>query len=51
MARPQHTHSLPHPEEALTVLLCLTDDAWRLLAPEGATPSSSGSPILRGVES
>jgi hypothetical protein len=36
MARPQHTHSLPHLEEALTVLFCLIDDAYRLLNPRGA---------------
>jgi hypothetical protein len=36
MARPQHTHSLPHLEEALTVLFCLIDDAYQLLNPRGA---------------
>jgi Transposase DDE domain len=36
MARPQHTHSLPHLEEALTVLFCLIDDRYRLLNPRGA---------------
>jgi len=36
MARPQHTHSLPHLEEAMTVLFCLIDDAYRLLNPRGA---------------
>jgi DDE family transposase len=36
MARPQHTHSLPHLEEALTVLFCLIDDAYRLLNPRDA---------------
>jgi hypothetical protein len=36
MARPQHTHSLPHLEEALTVLFSLIDDAYRLLNPRGA---------------
>jgi Transposase DDE domain len=36
MARPQHTHSLPDLEEAMTVLFCLIDDAYRLLNPRGA---------------
>ena len=36
MARPQNTHSLPHLEEALTVLFCLIDDAYLLLNPRGA---------------
>lgn len=36
MAYTQHTHSLPHLEEALTVLFCLIDDAYRLLNPRGA---------------
>jgi Transposase DDE domain len=36
MARSQHTHSLPHLEEALTVLFCLIDDAYRLLNPRGS---------------
>jgi hypothetical protein len=36
MARPQHTHSLPDLEEALTVLFCLIDDRYRLLNPRGA---------------
>jgi IS5 family transposase len=36
MARPQHTHSLAHLEEALTVLFCLIDDAYTLLNPRGA---------------
>ena len=36
MAQPQHTHSLAHLEEALTVLFCLIDDAYRLLNPHGA---------------
>jgi hypothetical protein len=36
MTRPQHTHSLPHLEEALTVLFCLIDGAYRLLNPRGA---------------
>jgi hypothetical protein len=36
MARPQHTHSLPHLEEALTVLFCLIDDTYVLLNPRGA---------------
>lgn len=33
MAQPQHTHSLAYLEEALTVLFCLIDDAYRLLNP------------------
>jgi len=33
MARSQHTRSLPHLEEALTVLFCLIDDAYALLNP------------------
>lgn len=33
MAQPQHTHSLTYLEEALTVLFCLIDDAYRLLNP------------------
>ena len=36
MARSQHTHSLAHLEEALTVLFCLIDDAYALLNPHGA---------------
>jgi hypothetical protein len=36
MARAQHTHSLPHLEEALTVLFCLIDDAYVLFNPRGA---------------
>ena len=36
MAQHQHTHSLPHLEEAMTVLFCLIDDAYRLLNPRGA---------------
>jgi IS5 family transposase len=36
MAQPQHTHSLPYLEEALTVLFCLIDDAYALLNPHGA---------------
>ena len=36
MARHQHTHSLPHLEEAMTLLFCLIDDAYRLLNPRGA---------------
>lgn len=35
MARPQHTPSLAHLEEALTVLFCLVDDAYALLNPKG----------------
>src|SRR5918992_276867 len=33
---PQHTHSLVHLEEALSVLFCLIDDAYALLNPHGA---------------
>ena len=33
MAQPQHTLSLEHLEEALTVLFCLIDDAYALLNP------------------
>jgi len=36
MAHPQHTHSLPLLEEAMTVLFCLIDDRYRLLNPRGA---------------
>jgi hypothetical protein len=36
MAQPQHTPSLAHLEEALTVLFCLIDDAYALLNPRGA---------------
>ncbi len=34
MARPQHTPPLASLEEAVTVLFCLIDDAYRLLNPE-----------------
>ena len=34
MAHTQHTHSLAHLEEALTVLFCLIDDAY----PASSTP-------------
>jgi hypothetical protein len=63
MARPQHTHSLSHLEEALTVLFCLIDDAYALLNPYARRYESikrlSDSEIvtlalfqqLRGVES
>jgi len=33
MAQPNHTPRLAHTEEALTVLFCLIDDAYRLLNP------------------
>lgn len=33
MAQQKHTHSLAYLEEALTVLFCLIDDAYRLLNP------------------
>src|ERR671923_2105949 len=36
MAQTQHTPSLVHLEEALTVLFCLIDDAYILLNPHGA---------------
>jgi hypothetical protein len=36
MAHTQHTHSLAHLEEALTVLFYLIDDAYALLNPHGA---------------
>jgi hypothetical protein len=36
MAHPQHTLSLEHLEEALTVLFCLIDDAYSTLNPQGA---------------
>jgi Transposase DDE domain len=36
MAHPQHTPSLAHLEEALTVLFCLLDDAYAHLNPHGA---------------
>ncbi len=36
MAHTQHTHSLAHLEEALTVLFCLIDDAYAHLNPRGA---------------
>ncbi len=63
MAQPQHTPSLVHLEEALTVLFCLIDDAYALLNPRARCYESlkrlSDSEIialalfqqLRGVES
>jgi hypothetical protein len=36
MAQTQHTPSLDHLEEALSVLFCLIDDAYTLLNPHGA---------------
>jgi hypothetical protein len=36
MAQPNHTPRLLETEEALTVLFCLIDDAYRLLNPYGA---------------
>ena len=36
MAQPNHTPRLGETEEALTVLFCLIDDAYRLLNPCGA---------------
>jgi hypothetical protein len=63
MAQPQHTSSLAHLEEALTVLFCLIDDAYTLLNPrarryESLKQLSDSETIalalfqqLRGVES
>ncbi len=36
MAQPHHTPRLHRTEEAITVLFCLVDDAYRLLNPHGA---------------
>lgn len=64
MAQAQHTHSLAHLEEALTVLFCLIDDAYARLNPRGARSYESIKRLsdseivalalfqqLRGVES
>jgi hypothetical protein len=63
MARSNHTSRLAHTEEALTVLFCLIDDAYRLLNPHARRYESlkrlSDSEVialalfqqLRGVES
>jgi hypothetical protein len=63
MAQVQHTHSLAHLEEAITVLFCLVDDAYAILNPRGRSHESlkklSDSEVLtlallqqlRGVES
>ncbi len=63
MARPQHTPSLAHLEEAVTVLFCLVDDAYALLNPRAKSYESikrlSDSEVvalalfqqLRGIES
>jgi hypothetical protein len=63
MARPQHTPSLAHLEEALSVLFCLIDDAYTNLNPKAGRYESikrlSDSEVialalfqqLRGVES
>ena len=63
MARPKDTPGLCAPEEAVTVLFCLVDDAYRLLNPDGRRYESlkrlSDSEVLtlallqqlRGVES
>ena len=63
MARSNHTPGLAHTEEALTVLFCLIDDAYRLLNPHARRYESlkrlSDSEVialalcqqLRGVES
>jgi DDE family transposase len=63
MAQPQHTPSLVHLEEALTVLFCFIDDAYALLNPHARRYESikrlSDSEVialdlfqqLRGVES
>jgi hypothetical protein len=50
MAHPQHTLSLDHLEEALTVLFCLIDDAYTPLSTLGErtnTKLSNTSRILR----
>jgi Transposase DDE domain len=36
MAQPNHTPRLAYTEEAITVLFCLIDDAYRILNPHGA---------------
>jgi hypothetical protein len=41
MAQPQHTPSLVHLEEALTVLFCLIDDAYALLKTPTALNATS----------
>ena len=63
MAQPQHTSSLAHLEDAVTVLFCLVDDAYTLLNPRARRYESlkqlSDSEVialalfqqLRGVES
>jgi len=63
MARAQHTPPLATLEEAITVLFCLVDDAYRLINPKGdgysALKRLSDSEVLtlalfqqlRGVES
>jgi hypothetical protein len=63
MAQPHHTSRLHRTEEALTVLFCLVDDAYRILNPRGERYASikrlSDSEVLalalfqqlRGVES
>jgi hypothetical protein len=64
MAQTQHTPSLVHLEEALTVLSCLIDDAYAMLNPHGARRYESINRLsdsevitlalfqqLRGVES
>jgi hypothetical protein len=63
MAQLQHTHSLNHLEEAVTVLFCLIDDSYALLNPDAeryeAIKRLSDSEVitlalfqqLRGVES
>jgi hypothetical protein len=41
MAHTQHTHSLAHLEEALTVLFCLIDDAYAHLTTPAALDATS----------
>ena len=41
MAQPQHTPSLAHLEEALTVLFCLIDDAYAHLNPPTVLDTTS----------
>ena len=50
MAQPNHTPRLAEPEEALTVLFCLIDDAYALLNPD-IERIFARLPELQGVES
>jgi hypothetical protein len=43
MARHQHTHSLPHLEEAMTVHFYLIHDAYRFLNPAARDATSRES--------